>query len=107
MILTSQVSVCAGADVMSMWASFVSGALTAPIYLGIHHAMVWIEGGFALARRLDTVHACGLPLPLEMPVRFGVVFVQQSPDNNKSRQEVLDKTHRTYFLLHILHYGIK
>jgi hypothetical protein len=44
MTVTSQVSVCAGADVMSMWASFVSGALTAPVYLGIHHAMIWIEG---------------------------------------------------------------
>lgn len=44
--LSSQVSVCAGADVMRMWASFLSGALTAPIYLGIHHIMIWIEGGF-------------------------------------------------------------
>lgn len=44
MTLTSQVSVCAGADVMTMWASFLSGALTAPLFLGIHHAMLWIEG---------------------------------------------------------------
>jgi hypothetical protein len=38
-----QVSVCAGADVMAMWASFVSGALMAPIYLGIHYAVLWIK----------------------------------------------------------------
>ncbi|XP_021933567.1 putative ammonium transporter 1 [Zootermopsis nevadensis] len=41
--LAGMVSVCAGADVMRMWASFLSGALTAPIYLGIHHIMIWIE----------------------------------------------------------------
>jgi len=36
--------VCAGADAMDMWASFTSGALVAPIYLGFHYAMLWIEG---------------------------------------------------------------
>lgn len=41
--LAGMVSVCAGADVMAMWASFVSGALMAPLYLAIHYAMLWIK----------------------------------------------------------------
>jgi hypothetical protein len=28
---------------MAMWASFVSGALMAPIYLGIHYAVLLIK----------------------------------------------------------------
>jgi hypothetical protein len=31
---------------MAMWASFVSGALMAPIYLGIHYAVLWIKGEY-------------------------------------------------------------
>jgi Amt family ammonium transporter len=41
--LAGMVTVCAGADAMEMWASFTSGALVAPVYLGIHSAMLWIE----------------------------------------------------------------
>jgi hypothetical protein len=35
---------CAGADVMAMWASFTSGAFAAPFYLGLHYAMLWMQG---------------------------------------------------------------
>ncbi|KAJ4445501.1 hypothetical protein ANN_12181 [Periplaneta americana] len=38
--LAGMVSVCAGADVMAMWASFLSGAIAALIYLGLHHVML-------------------------------------------------------------------
>ncbi|XP_069694958.1 putative ammonium transporter 1 isoform X3 [Periplaneta americana] len=35
------VSVCASPDKLDMWAGFVSGASTVPIYLLIHHFMIW------------------------------------------------------------------
>lgn len=41
--LAGMVSMCAGADVMAMWASFTSGVLAAPIYLGLHYAMLWMQ----------------------------------------------------------------
>ncbi|PSN38278.1 putative ammonium transporter 1 [Blattella germanica] len=37
------VSVCAGADNMAMWASFLSGAIVAPIYMGIHYGMLMMK----------------------------------------------------------------
>jgi hypothetical protein len=39
-----QVSVCAGVNNMTMWASFLCGVTAGPVYILIHYVMIWCKG---------------------------------------------------------------
>lgn len=42
--LVLQVSVCAGVNNMTMWASFLCGVTAGPIYILVHYVMIWCKG---------------------------------------------------------------
>ncbi|GFG33933.1 hypothetical protein Cfor_07493 [Coptotermes formosanus] len=41
--LTGMVSVCAGVNNMTMWASFLCGVTAGPVYILIHYIMIWCK----------------------------------------------------------------
>jgi hypothetical protein len=46
-----QVSVCAGVNNMTMWASFLCGVTAGPIYILVHYVMIWCKGKQVLRPR--------------------------------------------------------
>ena len=46
-----QVSLCAGVNYMTMWASFLCGVTAGPIYILIHYVMIWCKGKQVLRAR--------------------------------------------------------
>jgi hypothetical protein len=49
-----QVSVCAGANNMTMWGSFLCGVTAGPIYILGHYVMIWCKGKQVLRARPNT-----------------------------------------------------